>query len=197
MFLELFGRYVTCDFRDKSLSLAFCKYLIIKTDENFNYVKHLPIQFYVRHLSANESSVLCVDSADKWVCFDSNLVEIRRDETHKLQKLVSQPLDFVINDKYVFILTKSNGLKIFDLDSFGLVKEIDVRGDQMRLVSTSDLLVFDANDRELCVFEQDIDLRLNEKVSLRGLIDAGLGLARDTTRTVSFYDRTRVYYFPQ
>jgi hypothetical protein len=192
--------YSSCLFQDQTISLlnrngSFCQSLLLIVNAKLKYINHQPLDSMFRHMVGNSSQLLCIDSAHKLSCYDMKLNVIQIKELNKVQAdLLQTTVDVEMNETYLFVICSNRKLKIFDLNKFDLVKEIDVNANKMKLASTRFLVLFCSTSRVMYLFDQCGDFALHEKISLAESIDAGLTLARDTTKFVSFYNESQIKY---
>ncbi len=165
-------------------------------DEQFNYIKHQTFSSMFTHLAANSSQFLYINAAHTFFLYDSNLSVNQSHLSNKVQANDSNTAsDLEMSEKYLFVLCNTHKLKIFDLQTFDLVKEIDVNATQMKLVSTDYLALFNPTSRMMYFYSEDGDFALDEEVSLAESIEAGLTLAHDKTRFISFFNHNLIKYF--
>jgi hypothetical protein len=174
----------------------YCQNILIIADEDLNYINHLNFYSMFKHMTANTLNLLCIDSSDQFSCYDLTLDLVMDHELDKVQKrITTSTLDLEMSDTHLFILCNTHKLKIFDLKTCDLVQEISVSANQIRLVFTDHIALFDPTSRMLHLHNQNHDFALDEEISLDKYIDAGLTLARDKTKTFSFYNNTHMKFF--
>jgi hypothetical protein len=76
----------------------------------------------------------------------------------------------VMNNVNLFILCDNLNkkvLRIFDLNTFDLVKEIDVKADRIKLVSNSYIILFDEHKKVLYLYDQSDDFEKLNQVDMK------------------------------
>jgi hypothetical protein len=101
-----------------------------------------------------------------------------------------------MNENHLFILCKKNSslLRIFDLNTCDLVKELEVEADQMKLVSTTHLILFDSDKQVLFLYNQSDDFDKLEHVDLKPWLESEeLNLSGcGTSSQILFYNQSCV-----
>ncbi len=140
--------------------------------------------FGLKPIIANSSLFLCKAFLRNY-CYDLNLHAIKKMPLLKLPMNVlgAETVNFKMSDRYLFALCIGEKLKIFGLPSFNRIREIDLNADQMKLVSTDYLALFDSKSRMVYLYEQD-----DEQISLAESIEDGFTLASDQNKSISFYN---------
>jgi hypothetical protein len=174
-----------------------CPGILLIANGSLKYITHLPTALTFQHIAANSSKLLCVDELHRFTCYRLDLrvvvsVGIQKVQDHVLATLVS----IEMNEDYLFALCSTQKLKIFNLARYDLVKEISINADQIKLVSTEFLALYDSTSRMLCLYNQgaEFEFALLEKINLVGSIETGLKLARDKTRFISFYNEKKMKF---
>jgi hypothetical protein len=102
-------------------------------DENTNYLQHKVLNYQQLFMTANESSIFCIDTSYNLYYYDKNLNIIADKSFENLNQEVGQTVvDLEMNDQYVFFVCNTKKLKIFDTDTLVLVKELDTNCDQIK-----------------------------------------------------------------
>jgi hypothetical protein len=153
--------------------------ILILIDMEFNYLKHKVIDHDVSLIACNDSTIICVDSDENFNHYDMDLElvvsnpfeEFRRKNKAKIGEISN----IVLNENNLFVLSdnydKSAKLLIFDLNTFDFIKQIDVLADQIKLVSTSHLILFDSSEKMLFLYSQSGDFELLDEVDLSYLFE--------------------------
>jgi hypothetical protein len=114
-------------------------------------------------------------------------------------KIKEQPDAFsldkmLMNNSHLFILYRfKNQLRIFDLNTLDLVKKIDIKADNIKLVSTSHLILFDSEIRVIYLYNQSGDFEKLDQVDLKDELESSVywyGMNRDTSPTISIYGKS-------
>jgi hypothetical protein len=169
--------------------------LLLIADEKLNYIQHLPLNYWFPRMAANSSQLICIDWIHNLFCFDSNLNEVVTSNGLKKLQDNERVVFFEMSEMYLFALCCTQKLKVFDLDAFHLVKEIDVHASQLKCVSTGYLVLFNPATRHMFLYEQDGNFALEEEISLAELIEPGMSLSRDRTQFVSLFNSVQMKYF--
>jgi hypothetical protein len=93
-----------------------------------------------------------------------------------------------MNDKYLFFLCNTQQLKIFDITTLDLVREIEADADQIKLDSKDYLFLFNTAFSKLSVYKQVEDFKQLEEFDLAESIYEEMIMACDKTSFVSFYN---------
>jgi hypothetical protein len=146
---SILGYPITREENDREILVLF--------DEEFNCLKHIVIDFCVMRMACNDLNIICIDDDEQLHYFDIDL-ELMADESfNKVKETVgSDDLDEILmNNRSLFVLSKkSELLRIFELSTFDLVREIDVKADKMKLVSNSHIVLFDWTDQVIYLYNQ-------------------------------------------
>jgi hypothetical protein len=148
----------------------------------------------------------CDDNDDgKFHYYDMNLELVIGKISKKDEAEIGEICNMRLNDNNLFVLCDNNEqfaanklLMIFDLETFDLVKEIDVAADQMKLVSTGHLFLYNPRVNMLFLYNQSGDFEELGKVQLDCFTendnDLPLTMNEDASTTISFYNYSRVKY---
>jgi hypothetical protein len=191
----------SCFFKNQTIPLIFpdgtyCHYLSVVLDEQFNYIRHERFKVLFTHMASNSSNMICAESSHKFSCYALNLNLIESQQLSKVQANVTNTtLDLEMNEKHLFVLCNTKKLKIFDLKTFDLAKEIDTTANQMKLLSTDYLALFDSNSCTIYFYDQDLLFGLGENVNFLGDTIDSLTLARDKTQTYSFFSQAQMKFY--
>jgi WD40 repeat protein len=140
-------------------------------------------------MTANESSILCIDSSFNYYYRDKHFNNKKDESFDKIeQEAGNTVLDIEMNEQYIFILYSTNKLKIFDTEKLDLVKEIDITANQIKLVSTSHFVLFDSTSRLIQLYDQCANFELLHNVDLSATIDIGFRMAQDRTKHLTFFN---------
>jgi hypothetical protein len=90
-----------------------------------------------------------------------------------------------INDEKIFILCNESQLKVFSIETFELIKAIDVFAGQIKLVSDAYIASFNVNSGSLHFYDQD-DLEKAKESFVAKSTDDWLQMATDCSPCVSF-----------
>jgi hypothetical protein len=159
-------------------------------DENANYVQHKVLNYLQLFMTANTSSIICIDSSYNYYYYDIDF-NIKTDKSFdKIKQEVGQTvIDLEMNDRYIFILCNTKKLKIFDADTLDLVKEIDVTANQIKVVSTSHFILFDSIYRLIQLHDPCANFARLHDVDLAQSVETGFNIARDRTKHLTFFNR--------
>jgi hypothetical protein len=169
--------------------------LLIKIDRNFTYLSHKVNLFgnnHLLHLAANNSNILCIDSSYKYNYLDMDLNVCSNKLLHSITNQVGNTfVDFQINDQFAFILCSDKKMKIFkmkifELHSGGLVKEIITNANQFKLASTDYLILYDSINQQVDLCEQFGDFYKLDEVDLAQLLNTGFMMSRDKSAKFTF-----------
>jgi hypothetical protein len=158
-------------------------------DENANYLHHKVLNFVQLFMTANNSSILCIDSSYTYYYNDTHYnLEIGK-SFDRIKKEVGQTvIDLGMNDRFIFIVCNTKKLKIFDIEKLDLVKEIDIIANQIKLVSTSHFVLFDSTSRLIQLYDQYSSFKRLHEVHLAQSIDSDLSIAHDRTNYLTFFN---------
>jgi tripartite motif-containing protein 2/3 len=163
---------------------------LITSDDKLNYLAHTPITSSIKFLATNKTNVLVVNNDRLYFYYDSNLNIILNDSSFvNLKKQIGNSLvDLAMNDKHVFLLCNTEQLKIFEINTFDLVAEIETDADQIKLNSNDNIFLFNSASCKLSVHSQVAGFNKLEEFELSGSIGKGFDISRDKTSFVSFYN---------
>jgi hypothetical protein len=163
-------------------------FILILTDDNFNYLSHKP--FAIRHINGNKSNIVYIDRNYNYNFCDLKLNVIPGKSMDKIKDVVTNKVvDFEMNEKHIFFLCGTKKLKIFDLETFDLVKEIDTSADRIKLASTDILILFDSEERMVYSYNQFEDFDKLDEFYLGDLLQLKVKMSRgDKTEYLSFYN---------
>jgi hypothetical protein len=144
-------------------------------DYNLNYVNHNASfgTHHFLHIAASRSRVICIDSSNNFFLLDMNLnlvYEIRLSLDKIKNQVENTIVEVQMNDQYVFLLcnwrSNSNQLKIFEISSGNLVKEMKTNANKVKLVSRDRLVLFDNFSRIIYLYEQTGEFCKLEEINL-------------------------------
>jgi hypothetical protein len=164
--------------------------LIFKIDESINYITHKCVPYpQTLHMAANNSNLICIDRDDNYYYYHSNLDLVPNKSVNTMKESVGKSLvDIEMNDENAFILCQTQKLKIFDLASFSLLSELNVFGNQIKLIPNNYLALFDSTNYNISFYNQT-NFAKGDEFSLHGKITAGLTMAHDKSEFISFYKK--------
>jgi hypothetical protein len=173
--------------------------LMIKINRNnLAYLSHKVNLFGnigLLHMVTNSSNILCIDSTYKYYCLDMNLAVI---SDKPLNAIITQVGNTIVNvqmnDQFVFFLCSSKKLKIFNVKTGNLVKEIDTNANQIKLVTTEYLILFDSINRKVHLYEQFGEFCKLDDIDLAQSLETGLIINRDKSKNLAFYNSTCMKY---
>jgi hypothetical protein len=186
-------------------------------DENMNYLKHVHNESVIWRLAANRSYILFLEVDCTHYFYDSDLNILEEDEDDEdedeeeededdedegsldVKRLIEEDetlsISLEMTDRNVFILDLENlELKIFDLETFDLVKVIDVDADQMKLVAKRHLALFNSRERVLYLYDQ-VSFEKKDEINLEASIEHGFNMAHDSTSRISFCNQHQIKWF--
>jgi hypothetical protein len=183
-------------FLNKAVECKPGRNVSIITDLDFNFITSQNFDYDFSFLRANKSNIVCIDCDYNFYFCDLKLNQIPGKSMSKIkEKVEKQVINFEMNDQFLFFLCTTDKLKIFDVDSFDLVKEIDTNANRIKLVSTDYLLLFDSSTRIGYFYQQERDFDKLDEIDFANLIEKGFRLSeRDKTEFISFYDSTSIKY---
>jgi hypothetical protein len=185
--------------------------LIIITDNNLNYLDHICNSLRVVRIAANKSYILSIESYDhgSWImdgyhCTAYNMqlkktfLDCPLDEL--LQSNNNQLMDLRMNETHIFFLCIPNKLRIFDIENLwsGQVKEIEFNVDaidQMKLLSTETVALFDYKNNEIRLFNQSGGFDELESLKLPVSFDNNMYMSQANLSHISFFNSHLVRYF--
>jgi hypothetical protein len=168
-------------------------WLLLVLDGEFSYMRHRPIDYQIQWITANSSILLCIDIIGGFHFYDLNLNIVKDISWNVIQNSVdSRSIDCIImNDIYLFILSNKKKLKIFELSTLNLKKELYIEADMMKLVSTRYLILYNAFTKVVYLFNQSGDFEIVKTVKIGNSFDRDLPwLNVDNSPTISFYNET-------
>jgi hypothetical protein len=177
---------------------AYINCLFFKIDRNFKYLNH-EINFFqingLLHLATSNSNILCVDSQYKYYYLEMNLAVISDKPLDAITTQVGNTIIGVeMNDKLAFFLCSSKKLKIFNVQTGNLIKEIETNANQIKLVPTEYFILFDSINRHVHLYEQFGEFRKLDDVDLAQSLETGLIINRDQSKDLVFYNSTSMKY---
>jgi hypothetical protein len=172
--------------------------LLFKIDRNFACLSHKVNHFgnnHLLHIATNSSSILCVDSTKKYYYLDTKLAVIFDKPLNTITSQVGSTIIGVqMNEQLAFYLCSSKKLKIFNVQTGNLVKEIETNANQIKLVPTENLILFDSTNRKVHLFEQFGEFRKLDDIDLAQSLETGLIINRDKSKNLVFYSSTCMKY---
>jgi hypothetical protein len=94
-----------------------------------------------------------------------------------------------MNDNNMFVLLKScQKLKIFETQTFTLVREIDTNANWLKLILTESIFLFDSTSRVVYWYDQHSFEKLNEENISEQLPETNLMINSDKTKHITFYN---------
>jgi hypothetical protein len=177
--------------------------VIVMIDKEFNYLKHKVIDTQLWCIGNNDSNLFCFDHNGKYYYYDISLELHANKKFNKISEKVGIDFyDIFMNDSHLFILCiiddvpQKDILRIFDLKTCELVKEIEIEGDEMELVSTGYLILFDSKNKILYLYDQSEDFEKLDQVDLTSSLDGDeISLVyADKSMNVLFQDRSRAKF---
>jgi hypothetical protein len=176
---------------------SYVKGLFFVINQDFGYVRHnydFPDQM-ILHMTANSSMIIWVDTDYNYNYFDLNLVVLTDKPLDEITTQVGNAIvDVQMSDKYVYFLCNDEKLKIFEIKSGNLVKEIKTTADQIKLVSNDSLILFDSVKRTICQIEQFGKLRKQKDFYLSEECVSDLLINRDKSNILVFYNSKSMNY---
>jgi hypothetical protein len=103
-------------------------------------------------------------------------------------------IDVEINDEYTFVLLRNHKLKIFDIKTNDLVKEIEVKADQIKLFPARYIGLFNSQSFIMVLYD-NINFEKQQELNFVKLVRPGCKLSRDKTKFVSFYDSRSLFCY--
>jgi hypothetical protein len=171
-----------------------CHTLLLTVDEDFNHITHEPLRYEFEYMAANNSTVLYINSR-RIYWYNSKLSPIKGKELDVFSDNLGDQKDFEMSDKYLFVLTKHQKFMIIDLKSSEVLEEIAVNADQLKLVSTDYLALFDSTSRMIYLYDQNEPFDFYEEVNLGEAIEDDMELLKDKSKYFTFYNETQMEYF--
>jgi hypothetical protein len=149
------------------------------------------------HMAANSSDFLGFNSTNCYL-YDSDLNARQNQQLAKLQtNVLESTVDLEMSETCVFVLTDACILKIFDVNSFDPIMNIEVKANEIKLAGTDFIVLFNSRSEMMYVYEQGCFYTLREEFNLNlGGATAGLFmLARDKTKFISLYNQNHLKMF--
>jgi hypothetical protein len=175
--------------------------LFLAIDRNFTYLGHNfhDHDFFwyksITHMTANTSAILWVDTDYKYKYLDVNLGVFSTKHLDPITTQVGNTIvDIQMNNEYVFALCNCKKLKIFEIESGDLVKEIETDADQIKLVSVDRLVLFDSANRVVHLYDQSGEFCKLEEDNLAQSLERDLKINRDQSNCLAFYNSTSMRY---
>jgi hypothetical protein len=103
-------------------------------------------------------------------------------------------VDVQMSEKYVFFVFNDNKLKIFEIESGNLIKEIETSANQIKLDSADRLVMFDSIKRKVYLYEQTGEFCKLEEADIPQSIEGDLQINRDQSNCLAFYNSTCMKY---
>jgi hypothetical protein len=176
-------------------------YILVFIDKEFNYLKHQIVEHNVAYMVSNHSITICIDEDEHPHFYDTNLEPVTDKPLNKIRGKVGDTIIYQIkiNEYNLFILCTNDETKmvrIFDLNTFDLVKEIEVEADRMKLVSTSHLILFNSNEKVLYSYNQSDDFEKLDQVDMKPSLDFDelMFVTSDKSSIISFCDKSRTKF---
>jgi hypothetical protein len=171
--------------------------LLITIDRNFTYYNHL-VNFSssgLLHMTANSSRILCIDSDFTYYYLDIYLNVVSDKRLDRISTQVGKTMvDVQINNQFVFFLCTKNKLEIFEIESGDLVKQIETDANQLKLVMTEYLILFDSVYRQVHLYEQFGEFRKLDEADLAQSLEKGFTINRNQSNYLAFYNSTCMNY---
>jgi hypothetical protein len=177
---SIFGHYLpTCDDHGQ---------ILIIIDSQFNYVKHKFFDLNFVRTGCNDSNIICLDDSDDFYYLDMNLEFVDNKPFDKITDNF-ETNTILMSRSHLFTLCSREILRIFDLNTLDLVKKIDVKADEIKLVSTSHLIIFDSGKRMIHLYNQSGDFEKLDQVDLSDELESGevSCISTDTSPIISLY----------
>jgi hypothetical protein len=145
---SVFGHPITRTENDKAVLTVI--------DKQFNYLRHKVVRHNVAYLACNDSNIVCIDDDDNFYLYDMDLNLAANQPFNTIKEKIGNDLyRIVMNDNNLFILCKDNEvLRIFNLNTFDLVKEIGSKADEIKLVSDSYFILTHCDDQVAHLYSQ-------------------------------------------
>jgi hypothetical protein len=187
-------------FRNQNISLKYSSEsgfhgVLIQADEKLDYLKHhLTGSSKDMHVAANKYRLLYINSSSWIASYDfRHLSWIGSQVCNGVnESLDRQILDLEASDKHLFVLYSNQQLKIFQLKASCLVKEINVNANQLKLVSTDYLALFNSTSRTVYLYNQDRRFDKVKELNLTESIEPGSKLSSDKTKFIAFYNNNQM-----
>jgi hypothetical protein len=171
-------------------------------DQDFNYIKHNASYHgkELLYMTANSSKVICIDSCYNYYLLDMDFVSVNGMLLQsKLQisiqnQIGNTVIDVQMSDRRVFFLCSDKKLKIFEINSGNLVKEIEISANQIKLAPNNRLVLFDSLSRIVYLYEQTLKFDKLDEVNLAQILKADLKINRDQSNCLAFYNTEHMKY---
>jgi hypothetical protein len=175
---------ISCSKKNGHLSRHLC----IIADEALTYRSHKALDGQFLHIAANSSNIVAIDAYFDYHFMDASSLDPSEKPLKSIIDHVGQTVVAVeMTEDHVLFLCDTRRLKIFDLVTFDLVKEIGTDADQMKLVMDTHFVLFDSMQRVIVLFDQCGFERLDIR-NVRDTIESGFCLSKDRTRFITFYN---------
>jgi hypothetical protein len=177
--VSIFGRPIA---QHKQNSAIYCL-----LDRNLKYVKHKIVNHSLTSIASSDSNIFCIDD-EKFYLYDMDLELVTGRPLNKIKKKIGDYSNqFVMSNFHLFMMCDHRDgkvLRIFDLQTCDLVKEFDVKADNIKLVSTSYLILWDRQRKILHLYDQSDDFEKLDQVDMRLWLDCDQ-FSLSTTETSS------------
>jgi hypothetical protein len=179
-------------FGNQQFSSKNKRHCTIKVKSDFCNVKYFPNENSIRWAVASKSFLLVIESDEAkspaCILFSSRLEKLK---TWPLVKILARDemiVDVKINDASFFLLSSTNELKIFNIYTLAIVKVINVKADQIQLLSSSIMVLFDSANKNIFHYDQCADFERLETLNVPFQFNTtGLKLVCDDPKRYSLY----------
>jgi hypothetical protein len=172
---------------------------IMKVDSDFCFNSVISMEYSIEFMAASKSYLLIIESdkgqSPSCLLFCSHLKKRKRVALRAFLTHDETLLDVKLNETHIFFLCSTNKLKIFDLRTLVIVKEITVKADQIELVSSlssSIIVLFDSATQNIVRYNQcggfeRLDAHNNLQLQQQQFDTTGLKLVCDCPNYYSLY----------
>jgi hypothetical protein len=162
-------------------------HITVLTDNNFNYLSHKPITMY--YTGCNKSNFVYIDEHYDYYFCDLELNVVPGRSMSKIKEQFGRTVTSLeLNEKHIFFLCETKKLKIFDIETFDLVKEIETSADRIKLASIEILILFDSEERMVYFYNQSEDFDFLDEFYLGDVVHSDFFISRDKTEYLTFFN---------
>lgn len=183
---------------------------VIKVNKNYDFINHLSLSYQSRLQASNGSNIFILSSENLIKVYNAELIGCYRQIEANIP---AHALDMQANETKLFILhtdvqtfpstyatfrsmvpinqtDRNMKLRVFNLQNNLFEKDIELGSslnlNQMKLLSTRYLVLFDNKENKLCVLSQK-DMNKVAEIATN-LTTTGLSMTKDSTKFITFYD---------
>jgi hypothetical protein len=191
--------YSTLVINGHSVSINSSNYhLLVLIDAYFKYTCHAEFQTDIQDIAANKSNVFVLEAGPKkqLLIYSSKLELITKPFTYSIP---SNPIyQMVVNEESLFFCYHAVGsdlkVRILSLSTGVARKEFKVDAGRLKLIGNDYLVLFNAGQRKVQVYDLNDEFSLLEELSFSKLGE-NLSLCADSNGFMGFFEPNSFYYF--